>query len=368
MKKQLLTFSLSLLAAAKMFALPPLLGDTSYKASSVENLDFNMSWENLQIKNGPSDTITVEVYCDKKKFAPKVMLSSSTLVIDSVPIKSLLFPAGPKHCTVIVYIPSGKDFENVSIHLSSGNLEETSNFSGGNMTIQISSGNINTGFVTAKQAKITASSGAINMKGLNSAKTLVQASSGKIDLDSIQANDLVVQTTSGAIRIDSIDSEVTAITATSGSIKLKDVTSKNFNLSTSSGGISVDGLLAESFSTSSTSGTTGLELKGMPSKKSSASTTSGTIFVSLPKNAQATIQAKTVSGSFVNAFTKEKIHSPVDYKSNINGGGTLISLNAISGRITVDAGNGISDLPGIPAQTDSSDDDDVVKVNRPIFE
>ena len=57
MKKNLLTFSLSLFAAARMFALPPLLGDTSYKASSVDNLDFNMSWENLQIKNSPDDNI-----------------------------------------------------------------------------------------------------------------------------------------------------------------------------------------------------------------------------------------------------------------------------------------------------------------------
>lgn len=369
MKKQLLTFSLSLLAAAKMFALPPLLGDTSYKASSVENLDFNMSWENLQIKDAVSynDQITVEVYCDKRKLAPKVKLSSSTLVIESVPMKDLFFPVGPKHCTVIVYIPSKKDFENVNIHLSSGNLEETSNITSTNLQIQISSGNINTGFLSAKQTQITASSGDIKMKGISSTKSLVQASSGKIDLDSILAKDLVVQTTSGAIKIDSIDSEATAISASSGRISLKDVISKDFNVSTSSGGISVDGLLAESFSTSSTSGTTGLELKGVPSKKSNVSTTSGTIFISLPKNAAATIQAKTVSGSFINAFTKEKIGSPADYKSDINGGGTLISLNAISGRITVDAGKGVAELREIPAQT-SNADDDVVQISRPIFE
>ncbi len=367
MKKQLLTFSLSLLAAAKMFALPPLLGDTSYKASSVENLDFNMSWENLQIKNGPSDTITVEVYCDKKKFAPKVMLSSSTLVIDSVPIKSLLFPAGPKHCTVIVYIPSGKEFENVNINLSSGNLEETSDIAAGGLNLQISSGNINTGFLTGRVSKIIASSGAITIKGLSSDKTLVQTSSGRINLDTITSKDLVIQTSSGSITIDSIDSEVTAMTTTSGNIKLKDVMSKKFDATTTSGGISVEGLLAESFATASTSGTTGIELKGVPSKKSSVATTSGTIFVSLPKNAAATIQAKTVNGSFVNAFTKEKIGSHADYKADINGGGTLICLNAISGRVTLDAGNGISDLREIPAKTGKSDDD-VVQVNRPIFE
>lgn len=367
MKKNLLTFSLSLFAAARMFALPPLLGDTSYKASSVDNLDFNMSWENLQIKNGSGDTITVEVYCNKKKYAPKVRLSGSTLVIDSISVRQIITNFGQKHCTVIVYIPYGKEFENVNIHLSSGTLEETSNIASGNLNIQISSGNLNTGYITAKQAQVVASSGSIRMEGISSPKALVQASSGKIDLDSIKAQDLVVQTTSGSIKIGSIDSGVTALSSTSGSIKLKDVMAQKFDMTTTSGGISVEGLLAESFAVASTSGTIGLEVKGVPSKKSSVAATSGTIFVSLPKNAAATIQAKTVSGSFVNAFTKEKIGSHADYKADINGGGTLICLNAISGRVTLDAGNGVSDLREIPAKTGKSDDD-VVQVNRPIFE
>ena len=367
MKKTLLTFSLSLFAAAHMFALPPLLGNTSYKASSVDNLDFNMSWENLQIKNSPDDNIKIEIYCNKKKYAPKVRLSASTLVIDSISVGHLITNFGQKHCTVIVYIPYGKQFENVNIHLSSGTLEETSNIASGNLNIQISSGNVNTGYITAKQAQVVASSGSIRMEGLSSPKALVQASSGKIDLDSIKAQDLVVQTTSGSIKIGSIDSGVTALSSTSGSIKLKDVIAQKFDMTTTSGGISVEGLLAESFAVASTSGTIGLEVKGVPSKKSSVAATSGTIFVSLPKNAAATIQAKTVSGSFVNAFTKEKISSPVDYRDDINGGGTLIAFNTISGRITVDAGNGISDLRGLPDKTNKSDDD-VVQVNRPIFE
>ena len=367
MKKQLLAVTLSLLAATKMSALPPLLGDTSYKASSVDNLDFNMSWENLQIKNGSSDYVIVEVYCDKKKFAPKLRLSNSTLFIDSVSMHNLLMPVGPKHCTVIVYLPPEKEFENIMIKLSSGTLEETSRISTGTLKIQISSGNINTGFLTAKLATVIASSGAINMEGLSSQKTIVQTSSGKINLDSIKTQDLVVQATSGSIKINSIDSGTTALSATSGSIKLKDVMAKKFDMTTTSGGISVEGLLSDSFAISSTSGTIGLELKDVPSNKSRVASTSGTIFTSLPKNAAASLQAKTVSGSFVNSFTKEKINSPVDYKADINGGGTLLSFNAISGRITVDVGKGIAELREHPAQTGKSEND-VVQVDRPIFE
>ena len=72
MKKNLLTFSLSLFAAAHMFALPPLLGDTSFKASSVDNLDFNMSWENLQIKKVQAIQLQLKSIATKKSMPQRL--------------------------------------------------------------------------------------------------------------------------------------------------------------------------------------------------------------------------------------------------------------------------------------------------------
>ena len=370
MKKQILTTTLTLLAAAKMFALPPLLGDTSYKASSIDNLDINMSWENLQIKEARQDNnILVEVYCNKKKYAPDVKLSSSTLVIDSAPSKIHLFSFERKNCTVIIYLPSGKKFNKTSIRLSSGSLQEATDLSAESIHLQLSSGNINCGYLKAQTIQTISSSGSIKLEGINASDALVQASSGTISTGDIQAQTFTAKTSSGNIKTDSLRSNEAVFSATSGSIKLKDATVQDISLSTTSGGISVDGLLANKISASASSGTIGLELNGAPTKKSSVSATSGTIFISMPKDAAATIRATTASGGFVNAFTKERINSHADYENQINGGGAVLSLSTSSGRITVDVGKGVSasGYTNSSRVTDDDGDSPVVTVDRPIF-
>lgn len=333
MKKQLLAATLTLLAAAKMFALPPLLGTSDFKASTVKHLDFSMSWENLEIKKTSSsrNTISVEVYCNKKKFAPKVKLSGSTLVIDSVPASTLILSLEKKSCTVVVYIPSDITFEKAHISLSSGSIKE--------------------------------------VEALSAQTLSLSASSGSVNANQINANKAVFHTSSGNIKTKALQAKTADFSASSGSIKISDVTVNDISITTSSGTISAAGLLADQFTASASSGTIGLELRDAPSKNSSITTSSGTIFVSLPKNAAATINATTSSGGFTNAFTNEKISSHVDYQQMINGGGARISLHASSGHITVDVGDGISASANNKNCLVSEDDEDIPVVNleKPIF-
>ena len=345
MKKQILSLGFTLLAATSSFGLPSLLDKKEFKADSVSNLDIHLSWENIEIQEVPSkNPITVEIYCNKKKFAPKVNFSGSTLTIESIPFNPLFFPMEPKHCTVMIHIPSAKNFKKAGIRLSSGSLKQLDSISAEQLTIQASSGSLSASNLKGSQIEVSASSGRISIERLVAAKATVHTSSGSISVDSINSQNYVSETSSG-------------------SIKLKDVTAQSINLSTSSGGISVDGLLAGKISASSTSGTIGLELNGVPSEKSHVSTTSGTIFVSLPRKAGVTVSASTTSGSFVNTFTKEKINSHVEYKKAINGGGTSLHLSSTSGRITLDEGDGFSS-----GGSKSGDDDiPVVNLERPIF-
>ena len=367
MKKQLLTLGVTLLAATNLFALPPLLNKSDYKASSISNLDFNMSWENLQIKEARSDnTILVEVYCNKRKYAPKVYTSSSTLIIDSVPSKTLLFDFRPKQCTVIVYLPSGKKFNKANVSLSSGNIQETTDLSAESLLLKASSGNIKAGALRADELEVVASSGNIKVDGFTASKARVHTSSGSISTGDVQAQEISLQASSGGIKVNSLRANKADCSASSGSLKLKDTTVQEISLTTSSGGISVDGLLTNKVTASASSGTIGLEMKGAPTKKSSISTSSGTIFVSLPRDAALILNASTTSGSFTNAFTNERIGSHVDYSNKINGGGANFYLSTTSGGITVDVGDGVS---GYIGNSRSSDDDDtpVVIVDRPIF-
>ena len=368
MKKQLLTLCFTLFATTNIFALPPLLETTNYQTSSIKHLDFNMSWENLEIKKSNDNKITVEVYCNKKKFAPRVLTSGSGLLIETS-ASTRLFSWEKKSCTVIVYIPAGKEFDKTNIHLLSGDVKNEETLYADSINIQTLSGDINTEGLNAKQISVTASSGDIEIKSVNSERTLVNANSGNIKINAIDSKTFTAKTLSGDQKYKSINANDLDFAAASGNIKISDGAVQNISISTSSGNISVEDLLTNKFSVSSSSGTIGLELKAAPLKNSNASTSSGTLFVSMPKDAAATIRATTSSGGFTNSFTREKLSSHANYKQDINGGGATISLNSSSGNITLDVGDGVSATGRFIIDDTQIDDEDipVVNIDRPIF-
>ena len=58
---------------------------------------------------------------------------------------------------------------------------------------------------------------------------------------------------------------------------------------------------------------------------------------------------QTTSGTFVNALTKEKVSSHVNYTRDINNGGATVVLTATSGRITVDSNDGVTAIVNTPS-------------------
>lgn len=363
MKKHLFSLGLTLLSAATAFALPSLLQTKDFKASSISNLDFNMSWENLEVKEQTSGSnITIEIYCNKKKYIPEVKQSGSTLLIDSIPMERFFFPMESKQCTVMVYLPAGKKFDRTSIRLSSGELTVKDNLYSEGIVLQTSSGSLKTENLTGSDVELIASSGSIKAKEISASKASVQASSGSISISAVQAQSFTAKTSSGSIKTDSLRANDADLSASSGSLRLKDVTVQKIELSTSSGGITVDGLLSNRFSVTSSSGTIGLELNGAPTKNSSINATSGTVFVSLPNDASATVSASTTSGGFVNTFIGEKIESHANCTQKINGGGATISISTTSGSITVDKG-----ISRSKSSERYEDDVPVVNIDRPIF-
>lgn len=357
MKKHLLTLGMILFAATSVFAVPELIGTVEYQASRVSDFDFEMSWEDLYIEeSNSSDTVYVEVYCNKKKYAPKVKLSHSSLEISSAHTSSFL-TVEQKRCTVKVYIPAGKKLEKAAIELSSGDMKNIEALTADEIVLELSSGNINAGRLDGRVVKAVASSGNIKIDEIIAKKAVVQASSGNITVGAVQAQEYYSKTSSGNQKTDYLNTTTAEFSATSGDIKLRDITAQEISLSASSGKLTAEGLLADKLVASTSSGTIGFELNAAPKNKSVISTTSGTLFVSMPQNSAATIVASTSTGRFVNSFTREKIESHADYRQDINGGGAILSLSSTSGNITVDADESYLITSDIP----------VVNIDRPIF-
>lgn len=319
-------YSLILMAGASaLFALPPHLGSTEYKASSINNLDFNLSWEDLQLEATGANEIVVDIYCNNKKYAPKVKTSSGTLIIESVPSTSVVIGV-QKKCTVIVKLPQDKDFDKVKIQTSSGDI------------------NSSVGFSARDSISIGASSGDIKIeKQISATKdAVIKTSSGSSYLEGISAKQLTASASSGNITVNRADSKTAVIHTSSGNIKLKNFQAVTFEGSASSGNITGQNLDCQSFNVSTSSGTIGLEFSDAPAAKSSVTSSSGTQYISMPRGSRINVHVTTSSGGFTNAFTSEKLSSHADYNNAINGGGAKVSLTSTSGNITLDVGDGVA--------------------------
>lgn len=376
MHKKTLDSLLILGAASTLFALPAHLGSTDYKASSINNFDFNLSWENVQLEPTGGHEIVVDIYCNKKKFAPKVKLVSDTLIIESIPIRVQLFTFEKRDCTVIVKVPQEKSFDQIKIHTSSGDIKSSLSFDAETIYLQASSGNIKieeqisstkeaviktssgssfVDFVHTNKLSVNASSGNITLGKADSQSAQVETSSGDIHIDSGSAKNLYLSASSGDITCNNFSAGESTIRTTSGNIKLKDFDATTFVSSASSGNITARNLGCQSFDVSTTSGTIGLEFTDAPASTSSVSSSSGTQFISMPKGSRLSLHVSTSSGSFTNAFTNEKISSHVDYNNAINGGGAKVSFTSSSASITLDIGNGVSSTRTAIEASDSTD-------------
>ena len=353
--------------AGMLFALPPHLGKADYPASSINNFDFNLSWENLQLESTSGHEIVVDIYCNKKKFAPKVKLTSDTLVIESIPTGVKILSIERKNCTVIVKVPDEKRFDKVKLHTSSGDIKSSVVFSADEIYLEASSGNIKMEkqISSSKEALIKTSSGDSFVDYVQTGKLSVQASSGNIRIDAGSAKNLSLSASSGNIACSNFSGGDSLIKTTSGNIKLKNFEATDFESSASSGSITAQDLSCQSFNVSTSSGTIGLELTDSPVKNSSASSSSGTQYISMPKGSGINLRVTTSRGGFTNTFTKEKISSHADYNNAINGGGAKVNFSSTSGSITLDVGSGVASRGG--AEIYSDDDTSVVNVDRPIF-
>ena len=317
--KKLILATLLVSLAASAFALPNLLEKKEVNASSIKNLDFNLSWENLEIQETYGSSIEIEIYCNDSDFSPIVKPSGSTLYIDTAGRSKNfnLFSTGT-HCTVIVYIPQNKKFNNIELKVSSGDIEVKT-------------------LLSAQKIAISASSGEITSKtGLYADEIRLRASSGDIDVENLDANDLIAETSSGEITIKDYTGSTGSLSATSGDLEVTNFAAEYTNFRTSSGEITVKKLDCDYFDAKSTSGDIYLELINAPLAKSCAKSTSGNISVIMPENASFEVASHSSSGTFKNKFTNNKFVPRDTYHEKINGGGPLLELSTTSGSIELE--------------------------------
>lgn len=345
MKKLLLSLSLFGFAATSVFTLPKLLQRELFKVYEIENVDFNLTWEDLRIEEcDEEENILIEIYCNKQKFAPKIKTKDSTLMVQSNADPSSPFVS--KKCTVIAKIPSTASFEKFHMSTSSGSIRSQMVITSENFTSSSTSGSQSISVeIFAKNAK-------------------VNSTSGSIFLETVFGDNLQVSASSGSVNVNGFDGKNISIETSSGSIKLRKAKLDKAIVKASSGSISIEGQILDAFDVSASSGSIGMELDDAPLSNSRVKTTSGSIFIGLPGNADFSLWAQTTSGTFVNALTRDKISGHADYSKDINNGGATVILSSTSGSITIDSNNGTQAKVREPS---IDPDIPVVSFDDPIF-
>ena len=320
MKKILAMLLLTSLTAG-IFALPNLLKKEEFGADAIENIEVDFSSEDLIVKETyDTSCIEVETYCNYKKYAPDVAVSGSTLYIDSARKNTSFFPEPTGFsCTVIIYVPQKKDFDEITFKASSGDL-----------TLQR--------HLSAKtEIKIQTSSGDIaSESGLFADNIRITASSGNVELYNVDTDELKINTSSGDIKLRKFTGGTGSVNSTSGNIKIEDFASEYAQFKSTSGGMSIKKLDCDYFDAKNTSGGMSLELENAPSASSSAESTSGDIDLYLPMRAKFSVDVSCTSGTFRDKFNNNRMNPRDSYKMNYNGGGATIRLQTTSGDITLE--------------------------------
>ena len=319
--KKIITAMLIASLTAGLFALPNLLKKEEFGANAIDALSIDLSSEELQIKETYDTTsIEVEIYCNYKKHAPDVSVSGSTLYIESVR-KGLSFFQDPTGltCTVIVYVPQKKDFDEISIEASSGNIDLERPLS------------------AKKEIKITTSSGEITSDGGLFADSIkISASSGDIELFNMDADELKVNTSSGDIFIKKFTGGTGSLHSTSGDIKINNFASEYADFNSTSGVISIKKLDCDYFDAKNTSGGVSIELESAPAATSSIECTSGDVDLYMPMRAKFSVDVSCSSGTFRDKFNNNRMNPRDNYKMDYNGGGSTIKVRTTSGNITLE--------------------------------
>ena len=318
--KKIFTAILLALLAAGAFAKPNLYEKTEFGASAIDEISITLSSEDLEIKETyDTSSIVVEVYCNNKKFAPEVSVSGSSLYIQGNAAKTFFSTPTGFSCSVILYVPQKKDFDEITFKASSGDIT------------------IDRTLSAKKLISISTSSGDINStKGLFADSIKVSASSGEIDLYNLDADDFTLNSTSGDISVKKFTGGTGSVHSTSGTIKADDFASEYAQFKSTSGSISVKKLDCDYFDVENTSGGITLELTNSPAATSSAECTSGDIDIYLPMRAKFSVDVSCTSGTFRDKFNNNRMNPRDNYRMDYNGGGALLKLRTSSGSITLD--------------------------------
>lgn len=314
MKKSFLILSvLFITLQAQVFGLEKnLIVKSTYQASDITQLNFDLTFENVNIQKIYGDEFSLEIYSNNKKKLPTYTLEDGVFKIYT----SIKHIFNADYCKIYLYVPADYKFENVSILAASGDME-ISDLNSTDISITSASGDIDLkNTYIDEEVSIHTESGDIDIEDLNCQSLTVKSASGDVETENIQAQEMEIKTISGEIKCKNYQGEYICLESTSGEIKSNSIKVEYFTLASLSGDIY-------------------LLLNNAPIASSSAKTKSGDIEIYLPSGHGFDLIASSNSGRLHDEINDMSISARGSFENSYYGGGAEITVKTSSGDIRI---------------------------------
>lgn len=264
----------------------------TYLPAQVKKIEVNFASGKATFKTSHSNQIQVVILGEEGGTIPTVAVSAGTLSI-----KTKLLSNFKKKHEIQITVPSGIEFENISLITASAAV----GFDG----------------IRSDSVDLTTTSGTVNMKNCDFAKYMkINGASGKISLSDIKTKGLTTSAVSGEVSLSNTRSDFIRIEAVSGKINCEKTDTGMFEIQCVSGKIDLD-------------------LVKMVSSDSFAKNTSGTISLTVPKNSAYSAKINTTTGNFTDGITGISASNCDDLISSNKKGGPTLKLSSLSGNISI---------------------------------
>ena len=182
--KKLFISLLLLTSMTAAFSLSNLITRVSFEPEAVHNIDFNLLWENLIVQASDDSEITIEIYANNEKYAPRVFVSYNTLQIETIPLERTFKSAfASRECKVVAKIPANHNLEKTVLRTVSSSIKVQNLYS--------------------ENAIIISTSGSIFVEGCFTQSLEISSTSGTIgaELQALPSKSSTINTTSGTIYV-----------------------------------------------------------------------------------------------------------------------------------------------------------------------
>lgn len=207
---------------------------------SFKNIKIDITTADVNVLPSKADKTTVICY-EKSTLKHSAYVDGETLKLELNDMRKWYERVGINFdmSKITVYLPEA-EYESLTVDSSTGDINVSGNLSFNDLSISLSTGDVELNDIKSGSASISATTGDIEITDMESGSATISLSTGDIEAKNLLCeNSLTISTTTGDVELEAFDAGEISITTSTGDIFGSILSEKIFITSTSTGKVSV---------------------------------------------------------------------------------------------------------------------------------